>query len=54
MYNTTPITNAIKINAHHIPALKIVSIAPQLLNVSDSKKSNTTDNDFMMIVLVVD
>ena len=45
-----PITRAIKKNAHHIPALKIVSIAPQLLKVSESIKSNTTDNNFMMLV----
>lgn len=51
-YKMIPITSAIKIKAHHIPALKIVSIAPQLLNTKLSKRRDSNSESFMIAVFL--
>jgi hypothetical protein len=45
---TRAMPRPIKIKAHHIPALKIVSIAPQLLKITDRKIKDTNSGNFMV------
>ena len=48
----TPTTMAIRINAHHIPALKIVSMAPQLLSARVTRNRLINKKNFMMTGLI--
>ncbi len=49
----TTITRPTRKNAHHIPALKIVSTAPQLLSTKTVKRiANKNGADFIFIILL--